>query len=332
MSKVYLSSTFRDLRACRQSVAEAIRLLGHQDVAMEHYGAEPRPPLEKCLKDVEACEVYVGIFGRRFGWIPQGSMQSITEQEYRQAAKSKKDILVFLLDEDASGWSEPEDEPADAKARLAKLRAELSEKFLAARFSSCDELAIKVIAALANLGAPPVTAPDFEREDQLLRLVRSDDAGTRSRAGRALVDMGSAAYAALLRARLREGRETQEGRSADVRELAQIEEQNHRVMPILCDLLKADDPATQAAVVFEFAQRALRSKPVSDDDVRVILALSSSNSTDVKREVGHAMWKFLPRNDDVKQAMRERLIELVRDADNAVRQTSSYSLRRLDRE
>jgi hypothetical protein len=332
MSKVYVSSTFRDLRTCRQSVTEAVRLLGHQDVAMEHYGAEPRPPLEKCLKDVEACEVYVGIFGRRYGWIPPGSTQSITEQEYRQAVRSEKDILVFLLDDGAAGWSEPEDEPADRKAQLAKLREELSKKFLSARFASCDELAIKVIAALAKLGAPPVTAPDFEREDQLLRLVRSDDLATRSRAGQALVDMGSAAYAALLRAHLREGRDSQDRRSADIRELAQIEEQNHRVMPILRDLLKADDPATKAAVVFEFAQRALRSKPVSDEDIRVILALSSSESADVRREVGHAMWKFLPRSEDLKQVMRERLIELGRDADNAVRQTSAYSLRRVNRD
>ena len=103
-------------------------------------------------------------------------------------------------------------------------------------------------------------------------------------------------------------------------------------MPILRDLLKADDPATQAAVVFEFAQRGLRSKPVSDDDVRAMLALSSSKSADVRREVGHAMWKFLPRSEDVKQAMRERLIELARDEDKAVRDTSTYSLARLYRE
>ena len=330
MSKVYVSSTFRDLRVCRQSVAEAVRLLGHQDVAMEHYGAEPRPALEKCLRDVERSDVYVGMFGRRYGWVPPGSTQSITEQEYRQAVRSEKDTLVFLLDEEAAGWDEPEDEPAERKMQLAKLREELSTKLLAGRFASCDELAIKVIAALANLDTPPMTTSDAGREDQLLRLVHSDDLATRSRARRALVDTGSAAFAALLRARLRKGHDTQERRSADVRELAQIEERNYRVMPILRDLLKADDPATKAAVVFEFAQRALRSKPVSDEDVRVILALSNSDRADVRREVGHAMWKFLPRSEDVKQAMRERLIELVRDADDAVRQTSSYSLRRVN--
>ena len=56
-------------------------------------------------------------------------------------------ILVFLLDEDARGWSEPDDEPAERIAQLAELRQELSTHFLAARFVSCSELAIKVIAA-----------------------------------------------------------------------------------------------------------------------------------------------------------------------------------------
>jgi hypothetical protein len=92
MSKVYVSSTFRDLRTCRQHVTEAVRLLRNQDVAMENYGAEPQPPLDKCLKDVAACDVYIGIFGRRLGWMPPGSAVSITEREYRQTPRFDQDM------------------------------------------------------------------------------------------------------------------------------------------------------------------------------------------------------------------------------------------------
>lgn len=331
MGKVYVSSTFRDLRDCRQAVEEAVRLLGYQDVAMEHYGADPRPPLEKCLRDVEASDVYLGIFGRRYGWVPPGSTQSITEQEYRHAVRSNKEILLFLLDEDAKGWSEPDDEPPERKAQLAQLRQDMSANFTAARFASCQELAIKAIAGLANLDASGVTASDPTREDHLLRRVLANDPATLSQSEQALVDMGSAAYAALLRARLREGQASQEQRTAQVVQLAAIEQRNHRVMPILRDLLEAGDPSTRAAVVFEFAQRALRSQRVTDEDVHAILALSSDASADVRREVGHAMWKFLPRSDAVKDAMREKLVLLIGDMDNGVRQTSSYSLGRLNR-
>jgi hypothetical protein len=331
MSKVYVSSTFRDLRDCRQAVEEAVRLLGHQDLAMEHYGADPRPPLEKCLRDVEASDVYLGIFGRRYGWVPPGSTQSITELEYRHAIRSDKEILLFVIDEDARGWSEPEDEPPERKAQLARLREEASVKFLPGRFSSCQELAVKAIAALANLGAPGSTAADPLREDQLLRRVLANDPATLARSEQALVDMGSAAYAALLRARLREGQASQEQRTAQVKQLAEVEQQNHRVMPILRDLLGAADPSTRAAVVFEFAQRALRSQRVTDEDVLAITALYADVSADVRREVGHAMWKFLPRGDALREVMRDRLMMLIRDSDRAVRDTSSYSLRRLSR-
>jgi hypothetical protein len=331
MSKVYVSSTFRDLRDCRQAVEEAVRLLGHQDLAMEHYGADPRPPLEKCLRDVEASDVYLGIFGRRYGWVPPGSTQSITELEYRHAIRSDKEILLFVIDEDARGWSEPEDEPPERKAQLARLREEASVKFLPGRFSSCQELAVKAIAALANLGAPGSTAADPLREDQLLRRVLANDPATLARSEQALVDMGSAAYAALLRARLREGQASQEQRTAQVKQLAEVEQQNHRVMPILRDLLGAADPSTRAAVVFEFAQRALRSQRVTDEDVLAIIALYTDVSADVRREVGHAMWKFLPRGDALREVMRDRLMMLIRESDRAVRDTSSYSLRRLSR-
>lgn len=331
MAKVYVSSTFRDLRDCRQAVEEAVRLLGHQDVAMEHYGADPSPPLDKCLRDVEASDVYLGIFGRRYGWVPPGSTQSITEQEYRHAVRLDKEMLLFVLDEDANGWSEPHDDPPERKARLAQLRAEASAKSLAARFASCQELVIKAIAALANLGAPTTTAVDPVREDELLRRVLAKEAATLAQSEAALVDMGSTAYAALLRARLREGQATQEQRTVQVKQLVGIEQRNHRVTPILRDLLGAADPSTRAAVVFEFAQRALRNQRVADEDVLAILALHTDASADVRREVGHAMWKFLPRGDALMKSMRDGLMALIGDPDSAVRATSSYSLSRLNR-
>ena len=57
MANIYVSSTFRDLREHRIAVRDALRGLGHVDVAMEHYAAEGRPPLERCLEDVAACDL-----------------------------------------------------------------------------------------------------------------------------------------------------------------------------------------------------------------------------------------------------------------------------------
>ena len=305
-------------------------MLGYQDVAMEHYGAEPRPPLAKCLMDVEDSDIYIGLIGRRYGWIPPGSTKSITEQEYRHAVRCGKTILIFVLNTDVPDWHEDPAETPEQQAALQKFREELSTAFLLAQFSSCDQLALRVIAALANLGTTATTY-DPLREDKLLELSRSEDDATRIRAQRGLVDMGSGAYAAELRQRLRRGHATPAQRTVDVRELAEIEARNHRVIRILGDLLTAGDPATLEAVVFEFAQRAWQKKPVSDDDVRAILKLAKHESPGVRREVGHSMWKFLPRSREVRDEMWLVLNELIGDPDSDVRQVSMFSMSKVNR-
>lgn len=304
-------------------------MLGHQDIAMEHYGADPRPPIHKCLSDVAGCDIYIGIIGRRYGWVPPGSTHSITEQEYWQAVRSEKQILVFLLDDSAPEWPEADETP-EPQAALKKFRERLSTApHLNAPFASCDELERKVFASLANLDATPSTPYDPKDEDKLFEILESTDSTARARARRRLVDMGSAAYAAHLRRQLRRGHETSEQRTVDVRELAEIESRNHRVIPILRDLLNADDPSTLAAVVFEFAQRGLQGKPVNDDDIRAILKLGAHGSGDVRREVGHSMWKFLPRSQQLLDEMKDVLAKLVGDPNTDVQQTAMYSLRKV---
>jgi hypothetical protein len=60
--RIYVSSTYMDLPDCGQKVNNAIRCLGHVDVAMEHYVAEPERPVDKCIADVTDCHSYLGVF------------------------------------------------------------------------------------------------------------------------------------------------------------------------------------------------------------------------------------------------------------------------------
>jgi Domain of unknown function (DUF4062) len=70
VARIYVSSTSADLSDHRKEVSQAIRRLGHEDVAMEYYVVEDARPVERCLSDVGSCDVYVGIFAWRFGYIP----------------------------------------------------------------------------------------------------------------------------------------------------------------------------------------------------------------------------------------------------------------------
>jgi Domain of unknown function (DUF4062) len=69
---------------------------------MEYYVADSERPLERCLRDAAACDLYIGLLAWRYGYIPPGEHQSVTELEYRAAAAAGKPALIFILSEDAS--------------------------------------------------------------------------------------------------------------------------------------------------------------------------------------------------------------------------------------
>lgn len=96
----------------------------------------PPPPLWAgfagavlCLSDVAACDLYIGIFAWRYGYIPPGEDRSITELEYRHAVKLGKPKLIFLLDEETL-WPVSQVEQEAGGQRLRALREELAEELL----------------------------------------------------------------------------------------------------------------------------------------------------------------------------------------------------------
>jgi hypothetical protein len=150
MAKVYVSSTFLDLQDCREQVMRVLRAMGHEDMAMEYYVAEDQRPVDKCLSDVAACDLYVGIFAWRYGWVPKENnpdQLSITELEYRQAVKTSKPCLIFFL-EGRAPW--PPDFIDDDKTQIKKFRNELNEKHVIAYFKSAENIDSVVATAIHN--------------------------------------------------------------------------------------------------------------------------------------------------------------------------------------
>ncbi|MFB9235801.1 HEAT repeat domain-containing protein [Plantactinospora siamensis] len=148
--KVYISATQKDLLEYRAAVHAAARRLEIEDVAMEAYGADARPPLERCLADVRRCDLYVGLFAWRYGYRPADQESSITELEYREALANGKPCLIFLLAEDVPWPVDMIDRDRDWQ-RMVELRNELKERHLCAFFTSVDDLAAKVTVALADV-------------------------------------------------------------------------------------------------------------------------------------------------------------------------------------
>lgn len=150
--RIYISSTFSDLEPYREAVYKALRKLRHDVIAMEDYVATDKRPLDKCLADVESCDVYVGIFAWRYGYIPEKDnpkQKSITEREFRHAVEKGKPCLIFLLAEEAP-WPKTLMEKGTDETQLEALRKELAEAYAASFFHSQDKLAELVVTAVTR--------------------------------------------------------------------------------------------------------------------------------------------------------------------------------------
>ena len=101
VKRVYISSTYEDLKEVRQEARLVIGHMGWIACGMENAPATNEDSLTASLSDVQSCDVYVCIIGFRYGSIPEGYSKSITRLEYEKA--SEKDIprLIFRFTEKA---------------------------------------------------------------------------------------------------------------------------------------------------------------------------------------------------------------------------------------
>ena len=60
--------------------APSAKLFHQTETAPSGALLDERSVRERCLADVAGCELYIGIVGMRYGFIPPGQQRSITEQ------------------------------------------------------------------------------------------------------------------------------------------------------------------------------------------------------------------------------------------------------------
>lgn len=151
--RIYISSTSVDLKEHRDSTIKTILHLDHQPIAMEFLPACPIAPVEKCLKDIASCKVFIGIIAGRYGFIPEGYDKSITELEYREAKRLEIPRLIFLSDYDNKIFEES-GESREKREMLQAFREELGKEYIVNFFKNPDDLSKKVAIAIANYTIP----------------------------------------------------------------------------------------------------------------------------------------------------------------------------------
>ncbi len=182
--RVFVSSTLKELAEERQAVRSAIESLQLAPVMFE-LGARPHPPRSLYRSYLAQSDVFLGIYGERYGWVAPGESVSGLEDEYSLAGDLPS--LIYVLE------PAPDREPrltalldrvrADDRASYRSYRdaAELAELV---RQDLATLLAERFDAGRARAGgpAPPgIPAPysaiigrDGEREALLALLSRPD--------------------------------------------------------------------------------------------------------------------------------------------------------------
>jgi tetratricopeptide (TPR) repeat protein len=136
----------------------------HQIIAMESYVATDQRPLDKCLTDIAACDIYVGIVAWRYGYIPtkdNPDKLSITEREFREAVKSGRHCLVFLLHEDAP-WPRIHIESGRGRKCIEAFRRELATNSIVSFFRTAEELLAGLVSVAVSNWEYAQTPPGID--------------------------------------------------------------------------------------------------------------------------------------------------------------------------
>jgi len=92
--RIFISSTTQDLQAERDAVEQAIASLRLEPVRSEKVGSQSISPREACLIMAQQCDVYLGILGRRYGYVLREGI-SATEFEFNTAREAGRPILLY---------------------------------------------------------------------------------------------------------------------------------------------------------------------------------------------------------------------------------------------
>jgi len=97
--RVFLSSTFYDLKQVRADIDMFIENLGYEPVRNEEgdipYGKDDALE-EYCYKEIKNIDILISIIGGRFGSESKRTGSSISQIEVKTALKEGKQIYIFI--------------------------------------------------------------------------------------------------------------------------------------------------------------------------------------------------------------------------------------------
>lgn len=147
---VMVSSTGADLREHRKGVIEACLRQDVMPRVMEYLPATDDGGFAESMRLVDEADVYIGIFGHRYGYIPEGRTKSITHHEYERATERGIPRLIFIMHDDHP-LKASDVEKGEGAAKLEQFKNQLMSDHSVNFFESADDLRGLVVNALADV-------------------------------------------------------------------------------------------------------------------------------------------------------------------------------------
>lgn len=97
--RVFISSTYYDLKQIRENLASFLNGLGYESVRNERgeipYGNQ-KELQDYCYKEINNVDIFVSIIGGRYGSESNRSKWSVSNEELRTALKENKQVYIFI--------------------------------------------------------------------------------------------------------------------------------------------------------------------------------------------------------------------------------------------
>lgn len=152
--RVFLSSTYEDLKIYRQHIFKYNEFLKTHNITifgMEKFGSRPNEPIKECFKEIGKSNIYIGIFGMRYGSVSHISDKSLTHLEYKEAERLNLPMLIYLIDEDKQKILPKDVDTGVAGEKLKKLKMEILKKRTVYFYTTPKDLAKRISIDLLNL-------------------------------------------------------------------------------------------------------------------------------------------------------------------------------------
>lgn len=98
--RVFISSTYYDLRHVREDIGNFIKSMGYEPVMHDKGGityTQTETLEESCYSELQNCDIVVCVIGNKYGTKSQNGDLSITMNELMSAIKARKKIYIYVL-------------------------------------------------------------------------------------------------------------------------------------------------------------------------------------------------------------------------------------------